>query len=131
MVVIIDSLCQRIPSVGLVLWIDSNTFATGLLEKVFKRQGLPFYTLESAADFTYLVDDLKPELLILDGKTALENVALLKSQFESSEALRKLPVIFIDPVPGLEFIENKIGQINRPFDPFKIPETLQNIFKSN
>lgn len=116
---------------GLVLWIDSNTFATGLLEKVFKRQGLPFYTLSSAVDFTYLVEDLKPELLILDGKTGLDQVAALKSQYESSETLRKLPVIFIDPVPGLEFIENKIGQISRPFDPFKIPETIQNICKSN
>lgn len=131
MVVILDSLCQRIPSVGLVLWIDSNTFATGLLEKVFKRQGLPFYTLKSAEDFTYLVDDLKPELLILDGKTAGEELEKLKAQYDASESLRKLPVIVIEPVPGLEFIQNKIGVITRPFDPFKIPETIQNICKSN
>jgi DNA-binding NtrC family response regulator len=117
--------------VGLVLWIDSNTFATGLLEKVFKRQGLPFYTLESAADFSYLVEDLKPELLVLDAKTGLDHLDALKNQFEKSEMMRSLPVIFVDPLPGLDFIENKIGQISRPFDPFKIPETLQNICKSN
>lgn len=116
---------------GLVLWIDSNTFATGLLEKIFKKKNQSFYTLPSAEDFSYLVEDLKPELLVLDSKTAHESINSLKQQYEASSALQALPVIMIDEGEEIAFIEHKIGKINRPFDPYKIPEILQNILKSN
>jgi hypothetical protein len=129
MVVISGPLCQRIRTVGLVLWIDANTFATSLLEKVFKRLNLPFYTLSSVEDFSYLVDDLKPQLLVLDSKTASSNIDILRKQYEGSEGLRKLPVILIDE-DEIPFIENAIGRIKRPFDPFKIPDTLKNILQA-
>lgn len=131
MVVIFDSLCQRIREVGLVLWIDANTFATGLLERVFKKKNLPFYTLDNVSDFAYLVEDLKPHLLVLDAKTAEDHLEALKGQFEASETLRNLPVVMIDENSDIPFIQNKIGGIRRPFDPFKIPDMLQNILIAN
>ena len=57
MVVIINVPCQR-QKMGLVLWIDQNTFASSLVEKVFKQKGLAFYTIPHARDFLYLVEDL-------------------------------------------------------------------------
>ena len=116
---------------GLVLWIDQNTFATGLLEKVFKKKNLPFYTLSSAHDFVYLVEDLKPELLVLDSATGEKYSEDLKRQYLESIVLRNLPVIFIDEVSGLDFIQNRKGMISRPFDPFKIPQKLEEILKVN
>lgn len=116
---------------GLVLWIDANTFATGLLERVFKKKNLPFYTLDNASDFAYLVEDLKPHLLVLDAKTAEDHLEALKGQFEASETLRSLPVVVIDENSEIPFIQNKIGEIHRPFDPFKIPDMLQNILNAN
>jgi DNA-binding NtrC family response regulator len=112
---------------GLVLWIDSNTFATGLLERVFKRRGIPFYALESAEDFSYLIDDLRPELLVLDGATARASGGALRRQYEASPALRALPVITIGDAADLALLENRVGQIDRPFDPFKIPDIIQEI----
>jgi CheY-like chemotaxis protein len=116
---------------GLILWIDQNTFATSLLEKVFKRKELSFYTVAAANDFVYLVDDLKPELLVLDGMTANLFKDELKAQYESSESLRSLPVVFVDEVPELPFITNKVGVLNRPFDPFEVPQLLQNLISRN
>ena len=116
---------------GLVLWIDQNTFATGLLEKVFKKKNLPFYTLSSANDFVYLVDDLKPELLVLDSATGEKYAKDLERQFQESESLRNLPVIFVDEVHGLEFIQNRRGILKRPFDPFQMPQKLEEILKVN
>lgn len=115
---------------GLVLWIDANTFATGLLEKVFKKRELPFYTLESASDFAYIVDDLKPHVLVLDSQTARTHFEALKTQYEASEALRNLSVIFVEDTPDIPFIIKKIGVINRPFDPFKIPDIIEKILKN-
>ena len=116
---------------GLILWVDENTFASGLLESIFKKRNIPLYTINSAKNFTYLVDDLNPSLMVLDSKTALASLEELKFQYESSEALRRLPVILIDVVPELNFIEKRLGLIQRPFDPFKIPEMMDKILNSN
>jgi DNA-binding NtrC family response regulator len=117
--------------VGLVLWIDQNTFATGLLEKIFKKKNMAFYTIPSAQDFVYLVEDLRPSVIVLDVQTALESLDALKAQYHDSESLKALPFVFIDNVNELDFIQNKKGQITRPFDPFHIPEILETIFKAN
>lgn len=116
---------------GLVLWIDQNTFATGLLEKVFKKRNLPFYTLSVANDFVYLVEDLRPEVIVLDARTATDHLEAFKAQYDSSEALRSLPFVIIDDHGELGFITNVSGHIKRPFDPFMVPELLQKIFTAN
>lgn len=117
---------------GLILWIDQNTFATSLLEKVFKKKELPFYTLANASDFTYLVDDLNPVLIVMDTKTALSHLESFKSQFESSEKLRSLPFVWVDGQShDLDFVKNVVGKIERPFDPFEIPEKLKNILATH
>jgi hypothetical protein len=110
---------------GLVLWIDKNTFASSFLEKVFKTKNLPFYTLSSTSDFSYLVADLRPALLVLDAETAWEGREALFQQYQTSEELRRLPVVLIDDRQDLDFL-NKVGEIKRPFDPYKIPERLKN-----
>ena len=115
---------------GLVLWIDQNTFATALLEKVFKKKGLPFYTQTSVDDFLYLVEDINPKLIVLDAQTfALNKEAFIK-QYES-KILSDLPFVLVDATPHMAFIGNVIGKINRPFDPFKIPETLKSFQNYN
>lgn len=116
---------------GLVLWIDQNTFVTALLEKVFKAQKLEFYTIASARDFSYLVDDLKPQVLVLDAPTVLQELDLFKRQYEASEALKTLPVILIEGKEELGFLANVIGKFERPFDPFQIPGKLQQILSVN
>lgn len=107
---------------GLTLWIDQNTFATNLLEKVFKKKDLELYTLARGQDFAYLIHDLKPEVLVIDVKTASTDLEIFKAEFLSSPEISGLPVILIDG--DLDFVPNKIGEIKRPFDPFKIPDMI-------
>ena len=111
---------------GLVLWIDENKFATDLLEKVFKQKDLPFYTLDNVRDFSFLVDDLKPEIIVLDTQTALRHKELFKTQFEASSRLKTTPFVLIGDGPELTYLK-KIGEIKRPFDPFAIPEVLEKL----
>ena len=111
---------------GLILWIDQNTFATSLLEKVFKKKDLPFYTLPNASDFTYLVEDLNPILIVMDTKTALSHLESFKAQYQTSQKLQSLPFVWVDgQSQDLDFVKNVVGKIERPFDPFEIPETLR------
>lgn len=117
---------------GLILWIDQNTFATGLLEKVFKKKDLPFYTIPSAENFAYLVEDLLPVMIILDGKTAHDHLDALRLQYDQCLAMQKLPFVLVDAEEvELSFIKNIAGEIKRPFDPFEIPERLEKMLKLN
>jgi hypothetical protein len=128
MVLVLLPSCQRISPLGLTLWIDQNTFATNLLEKVFKKKDLNLYTLPKALDFAYLIEDLKPELLVLDFLTVSQNLEKFKEEYLSSPAISELPVVMIDG--DLDFVKNKIGEIKRPFDPFLIPARLESFFKT-
>ncbi len=111
---------------GLVLWIDQNTFASSLLEKVFKKKGLEFYTIPHARDFVYLVEDLKPGLIVLDAATIRQDLETFRNQYENSGNLRNTPTAVIGTWAGLEFIQEKRGELPRTFDPFSVPDLLKN-----
>jgi DNA-binding NtrC family response regulator len=115
---------------GLVLWIDENTFATGLIEKVFKKKDLKIYTVSNVLDFSYLISDLAPSVIVLDGKTGAKDIPALKSQYESSQKFQNTPVVFIDREEGLDFIEGVVGELKRPLDPFKVPQEIEKILKN-
>jgi DNA-binding response OmpR family regulator len=110
---------------GLVLWIDSNTFASALLEKVFRKKGFEFYTVSHARDFLYLVEDLKPAVIVLDALTVKQDLEIFRNQYESSEQFRKTPIVVIGGWTGLEFIQKKKGDFPRTFDPFAVPDALK------
>lgn len=109
---------------GLVLWIDENTFSTNLVEKVFKKRGLPFYGLDSVNDFGYLVADLRPEVIVLEVGTALANLEALKKQYEE---FKEIPFILIGESSELTFIIEKLGELKRPIDPFQVPTQIQQL----
>lgn len=110
---------------NLVFWVDQNIFASKLLEKVFKKKNIGFYTLESAKDFSYLVVDLRPGMIVLDQETALSSLRELKDQFLSTPEMQNLPYVIIGDAGEFPFL-NVVGTIKRPFDPYKIPELLKN-----
>ena len=116
---------------GLVLWIDHNTFSNGLIERVFKKISLPFYTLPSVEDFSYLVDDLKPVLIVLDADTFSQNSQAFLDQYEKSSYMQALPFIVLDPKSDFSFLKNKIGELKKPIDPFTLPQILSQILSSN
>lgn len=116
---------------GLILWIDHNTFATSLIEKVFKKKLLPFYTLNNVDDFAYLVNDLNPVLIVLDGETLEKNPEAFKSQYQASPKMQSLPFLLLEPKGDMSFIQNQIGELKRPFDPFELPQIISKLMTSN
>jgi hypothetical protein len=111
----------------LILWIDQNTFASDLLERVFQAKAMPFYTLKSVEDFSYLVDQLDPKVIVLDAETYTKAIEVFHKQFDSSAKMQKIPFILIDPIDGLDFPGQVCGKIERPFDPFLIPQEINRL----
>ncbi len=112
---------------GLVLWLDENTFAASLVEKVFKKRDLPFYSLANIDDFSYLVEDLNPEVIVLDQVTALKKSEVFRRQYENSQKMQSVPFIILGEDQDLSFISKRVGSIPKPFEPFQIPMTIMNL----
>ena len=116
---------------GLVLWIDQNTFATDLIERIFKKKSLSLYTIQSVEDFSYLVDDLSPSLVVLDTETFFKNPQAFLWQYEKSLKMQALPIILLGPEGDFSFLKNKIGVIKKPIEPFELPELLMKMISAN
>lgn len=113
---------------SLVLWIDQNSFSTNLVERVFKKKGLPFYSLSKASELSYLVEDLRPSLIVLDGETARASLDEFLEEFNQSAYLQQIPFILINDFPELSSLK-KIGELRKPLDPFKVPDQIQQILR--
>lgn len=116
---------------GLVLWIDQNTVSASLVERVFKRRGLAFYSLTKIDHFSYLIEDLRPSVIVLDGATFRDHQELILSQYQASSLMQELPVVLLEPQENMDWIKNKLGSISKPFDPFQIPDLLARILSTN
>lgn len=101
----------------MVFWIDQNTFASSLMSKFMKDKHMAFYTHDKAQDFAFLVEDLKPQLIVLDQKTVCGNLSGFKQEYLNSPQFRATPVVAIGSWEGLEFIENKHALIDLPLKP--------------
>ncbi|MBU6376707.1 MAG: hypothetical protein KGQ59_11965 [Bdellovibrionales bacterium] len=113
----------------MVLWLDKNTFATGLLERAFKSVGAPFYSIADLSDFSYLVADLRPSVIVLDVATYLEFREVFDRQYQGTPELRSLPFVLVGEgeVPGVSTV---IGRITRPFDPFQISGQIRTLLNA-
>jgi len=112
---------------GLVLWIDDNKFATGLLEKAFKKAGVEFYTIDSVKDFTYLVDDLNPAVIYLDTQTFLKGKEDFLRQYNASSKMQQTGFILDQKSEETSFLKKIQGIIEKPINPFELPEKIQKI----
>ena len=106
----------------MVFWIDENNFSNQLLEKVFKKAELSFYTLTSLNDFSYLISDLKPEVIVLDYATFLKGKEAFILQLNKNPQLQQTPFIILGEgnIPEVTVI----GRLAKPFDPFEIPNKI-------
>lgn len=122
------TVCQRGLD-SMVFWIDQNNFSNQLLEKVFKKAEYSFYTLTSLNDFSYLVSDLKPQVIVLDFETFLNGKEAFLLQFKENSSLQKTPFIILGEgdIPEITIL----GRVAKPFDPFEIPSKIAEFLKNH
>lgn len=63
-----------------VVWIEQTQFICLLVEGIFKEQNVACYTLSDCKDFSYLLNDLAPEVLVCDIKTINNDLVSFKKQ---------------------------------------------------
>lgn len=71
-----------------ILYINKTKFVCDMVSKLCQRAKIECYTLETTEDFTYLIEDLKPEVIVIEEETFGINedefwVQVKKSSFKS------------------------------------------------
>lgn len=101
------------------------------MEIVFRKKNLPFYSFKDLTNLTYLLEDLKPSIIVLDAATALAQEEELRRVYADTKKFNGVPVALMNHKEGLEFIENPIGEIPKPLEPFGLPDLLQKFLSQN
>jgi hypothetical protein len=107
-----------------VFWIDKNKFITGMLEEFAKKFDVKLYTLNSLEGCSYLLDDLNPDVVVLDGETFQISSDELKAVAMQKLAGRKLISTGKATLPT-EL--NIIGNIMKPLDVAVVFDTISRL----
>ena len=86
-----------------IIYINENRFVCQLVEKLCKQNEIACYTLDQVEDFTYLVNDLRPQLVLVALDTFNSHEQLIKEYLEKSEYQCKLETM--DELTPNTFIE--------------------------
>lgn len=75
-----------------ILYINKTKFVCDMVIKLCQRANIECYTLENTEDFTYLIEDLKPEAIVIEEKTFSLNedefwIQVKKSNFKTSTVI--------------------------------------------
>ncbi len=97
------------------------------LEKIFNKLSLSLYTINSPQDIQYLIEDLKPEVIVMDVATYLANEDRVNMFMAASELMQTIPWISVGTreisFPGAKMI----GHIKKPLNIMTVPEEIRKI----
>jgi chemotaxis response regulator CheB len=100
-----------------IFLIDANSMVSLALETLAKKRSERFYTMTNLPEALYFIEDLHPDVLVLDGSSL---------PVEAPADLLVLPWIKSVPVVGLgaalptwASVLNVKGHIPKPLDPFQ------------
>ncbi len=68
-----------------IFYINKTKFVCDFVENLCKSNGLSCFTLTETSDFSYLITDLKPKLVIIDKSALDENSDQFWSGLKESE----------------------------------------------
>jgi DNA-binding response OmpR family regulator len=107
-----------------VFWIGSVKFVSQLVESTLKGENMKCYTHESDHDFQFILDDIKPDLVIIDAE--LVNDASLK---EISQSKVSKVALFADEneFESLKDKFNFCGQLHKPLEVMEMVQSIKSL----
>jgi hypothetical protein len=86
-----------------IIYVNEKRFVCQLVEKVCKQNEIACYTVEQIDNFSYIIDDLVPQLVVveLDTFTNFEDIILLSI----NESKNKPQLVKIDKLDPNTFID--------------------------
>ncbi|MBY0518093.1 MAG: hypothetical protein K2P81_14385 [Bacteriovoracaceae bacterium] len=115
-----------------VFLIDSNPMITDWLKKQSAQLHFPFYSLKSLKESLYFIQDLAPDVVVIDEKSVdLTNEDLVSALIEYP-LLKEIPVIgFGKTLPEWMGRLNMKGHLSKPVDPSTFHALVKELLGTN
>jgi hypothetical protein len=115
---------------GLIFWVDENKFVADLIGKVFKKKNLEFYHIATLEELAFRVQDLQPELVVLEKKFLEKNLEKIEADLSRDPQFRDSKFVIKgegSPPSSL----NVVGSLPEKIDPFTVPTLLESILSNS
>ncbi len=115
-----------------VFWIDSSKFVTDVVSATLREENITCYTHGSADNFHFILEDMRPEVLVVDASTLGENTQVFFKTLESGVESSKIPVVLLGNEEELQTLSKKYksqikGIIKKPLAPMALTNELKKI----
>ncbi len=106
-----------------IFLIDANSMVSLALETLAKKRSERFYTMAKLEEALYFIEDLHPDVLVLDGSSLPANAP---AELIAYPWISLVPVVgFGDALPAWTQSLNVKGHVAKPIDPFKFRSQVE------
>lgn len=112
-----------------IILVEDTKFSAKLLNSIMLDNAVSCYNLEQIEDFTYLIDDLRPQIILTNIETVQNEWDLYWRSIESS-SFKDVKIILYGDKDQLEncLYKNRFDQlIDKPLDILTIYEFLKSL----
>lgn len=112
-----------------VILIEKTKLVSKLLSTVLESNGAKCYVLNELEDFSYLVDDLRPQILLVEVSTLRDDLELFWKAIDNS-AFKSFKLVLFgkkDDVDSITNIERFDSKLYKPIDISNIYEQLSSL----
>jgi DNA-binding NtrC family response regulator len=96
-----------------VFYINKIRFVCDTVENICENSHIECYTLEESNDFSFLINDLKPQLVIIDVKTLIDNDTDFWSEIDKSDIK---PKIMLSGIGSSDFAKESSHEFDFIYD---------------
>ena len=101
-----------------IFLIDANPLISEWLQRLADKSGQRFYHLAKLSEAAFFIDDLKPDVVVLDGDTALKTQGEFLDNLPDFPFLKDVPVVGLGaPLPEWVGHLNVRGHLPKPLNP--------------
>ena len=114
-------------------YIEQEKFLRDMFELLFKDEGLKLYSTKYTEECLYLIEDISPDIIIVDFKSVGEKFDDFLEAINSNQKTNKIPFVLTGFGPDLKDLKETdfIGVLEKPISPTGLLERLKDFSRTS
>jgi response regulator RpfG family c-di-GMP phosphodiesterase len=114
-----------------IFYVDANPIIIKWLEKAATQTQVRIYTAKSLTESAFVIDDLKPDVLIIDGKLWKEQKEEFEQQLKHYPLVAAIPLITVGEEIGPIKNLSHLGHIAKPLQAEHFLQQVASLWKTH
>lgn len=109
-----------------IFLVDGNPLISEWLQRLADKTQQRFYHMANLDEATFFIDDLKPDVLVLDGATAMRSEGQFMADLVEFPFIKDLPVVGLGAtLPEWVGALNIRGHLGKPLNPAEFYDNVK------